>query len=127
MLIQKSWIPKKFLQICCQNRGFFLQICCQIRGGLEWWQLVFYVTVQINEWPTKFENSIILITFLKPISKYLSCAKLQDFMTCKIKGSHQKKKNGKSWCFGPTRGGGSDRIPTFCQIFPKPNLPWNCP
>ena len=36
------------------------------------------------------------------------------------------KKNGKSWSFGPTRGGGSDRIPTFWQNFPKLNLPCNC-
>ena len=30
---------------------------------------------------------------------------------------------GKTWAFGPTRGG-SDRSPSFCWNFPKPNLPW---
>ena len=45
----------------------------------------------------------------------------------KALGEYSREKNGKSSSFGPTRGGGSDRSPTFWQNFPKLNLPCNCP
>ena len=65
----------------------------------------------------------------------LSCRNIYTMVYCAkilvryryVLGKPPKQIFGKSWDFGPRRGGGSDPIPTFFQNWPKPNLPWNCP